>query len=118
MNIKIALVAALAAVSLAPAASFASDDHEVHGRSDFALTAALAENGIAAERVEEWGEAIRVDVRQADGSLGVLLVDKDTLQPLSTISAGNRSQLGNTGSGFSATDFTNAPQSLTYSDED
>jgi pyruvate carboxylase len=111
MDIKLALVAA--AVALTPVASFA-DDHTIHGRSEFALTASLAEKGIDAERVEEWGTAIRVDVRNADESNGFILVDKDTLQPLNSATAvGTRIDLGNTGSGWSAADFNSSTESLT-----
>ncbi|WP_108398329.1 hypothetical protein [Devosia submarina] len=112
MSIKLAVVAA--AVAFAPVSSFAMDDHEIHGRSEFSLTASLAEKGIAAERVEEWGNAIRVDIRNEDGSAGFIFVDKDTLQHLNAATAvGTRVDLDNTGSGWSAAEFNSSTASLT-----
>jgi hypothetical protein len=117
MKLKIALL--VAGIALAPMASFANDDYyetdDIHGRSIFALTAALADKGIDAERVEEWGGAIRVFVRDANGSSSMVLVNKDTLQPINQANAvGSRIDTGrDTGSGWNASNFNDSLESLT-----
>ncbi|WP_173088665.1 hypothetical protein [Devosia sp. 1635] len=90
-NGSIVMVAAAllaAAVTLLPVSALAAqslteEEQEVHGRSASSVIASLGQRGIAADAVEQWGEAIRVDVRGADGQGSFLLLDKDTLQPLS-----------------------------------
>ncbi|WP_172122129.1 hypothetical protein [Devosia sp. 919] len=78
-----------AAVTLLPVSALAGqslteEEQEVHGRSASSVITSLAHRGIDADAVEQWGEAIRVDVRGADGHGSFLLLDKDTLQPLSS----------------------------------
>lgn len=83
MKKKLLFLAAL--VAMTPAVSFAEEyenDHNIHGRSPESLIATLAQKGIDADNVEEWGNLIRVDTRDREtGTHSFVLIDKDTLQP-------------------------------------
>ncbi len=83
MTALLAAAVALLPVSAFAAQSLTEEEQEVHGRSASSVITSLAQRGIDADAVEQWGEAIRVDLRGADGQGSFLLLDKDTLQPLS-----------------------------------
>ena len=119
MSTKTYLSAAAAlGLLLAPSLAFASDslldDRQIDGRSIFSIESSLAQQGIAADRVEEWGNAIRVDARAADGSSYVVIVDKDTLRPLDAANAvGTRVDVGGSPSTSGwANGFNSSPESL------
>ena len=102
-----------AVIAMAPVASFAEEyehDLTIHGRSPESLIASLAETGIDAERVEEWGSMIRVDARDPDsGSHYYVLLDKDTLQPRQTASiTAHQASAQSSGSGWTAETFNPA----------
>ncbi|WP_108397743.1 hypothetical protein [Devosia submarina] len=109
MNKKLLVLAAVMAFT--PAVSFAEEyenDLQIHGRSPESLIATLAQKGIAAENVEEWGNLIRVDTRDAEtGAHSFVLLDKDTLQPRQATSA-NTTGARVTDSGWTAETFNPA----------
>jgi hypothetical protein len=80
------IIIAASAVLFATTSSFAYSnidmDHEVHGTYTSNISSDLADRGIKAERLEEWGDAIRVDAVDANGESYVVIVSTDTLQPL------------------------------------
>jgi hypothetical protein len=87
MAIKALAIAAVATVAFTSTAAFADSyftQDEVFGRSTFVTTTLLAEQGIKATSVEAWGDVIRVEAVDADGSVKLIFVDKDTLRPLAS----------------------------------
>ncbi|GEM_PF-1591334 len=86
MSLKaIALTLALGLIiapTTASAASSLLDDHKIFGRDYFVIEAALAEQGITAISIEEWGEVVSVQAKDEDGSQQIILLNKDTLRPL------------------------------------
>jgi hypothetical protein len=85
MSIKALAIAAVATVAVTSTAAFADSyftKDEVFGRSTFVTTTLLAEQGINALSVEEWGQVVRVETADTDGSVKLIFVDKDTLRPL------------------------------------
>jgi hypothetical protein len=83
MYIKALLLAATVIIAPVSAIAYESDnyDRDVHDRSVFETIVALEERGINAERVEEWGTAVRVDAIDEAGRRYTVMVDKDTLLP-------------------------------------
>ncbi|WP_169196891.1 hypothetical protein [Devosia sp. MC1541] len=82
MSLKALAIATVATVAFTSTAAFAESHFskdEVFGRSTYATTVLLAEQGINATSVEAWGEVIRVE---AAGSTKLIFVDKDTLRPV------------------------------------
>jgi hypothetical protein len=86
IQMRIAITIFAAAAALLPVAAFANSnvdlDTYVHGQQTAVLAAGLSDQGIRAERIEEWGNSIRVDAVDANGSHYVVLVDASSLQPL------------------------------------
>lgn len=85
MSIKALAIAAVAATAFTSTAAFAESyfsKDEVFGRSTYVATVLLAEQGINAVSVEEWGQVVRVETVDADGSIKLIFADKDTLRPL------------------------------------
>ncbi|MBJ6987753.1 PepSY domain-containing protein [Devosia sp. MC521] len=85
MSLKALAIATVATVAFTSTAAFAESHFskdEVFGRSTYATTVLLAEQGINATSVEGWGEVIRVEAADADGSTKLIFVDKDTLRPV------------------------------------
>ena len=85
MHKKVLLaLALLAAPVAATAAESLVEDREIDGRSTYGIIANLHQQGIDAQRVETWGDAIRVEARGTDGQTYMVIVDRDTLRPLNT----------------------------------
>lgn len=86
MNIKALALTAAATVALTSTASFANEtmfsNEDIFGRSTYVATVLLAEQGIDAHSVEAWGDVVRVETADADGSTKLIFVDKDTLRPI------------------------------------
>ncbi|WP_127752256.1 MULTISPECIES: hypothetical protein [unclassified Devosia] len=80
-------ITAAAAIFLATASANAAEsllsDREVHGRTVLDLTSTLHSRGIDAEHVEAWGDSIRVDAIKDNGERYVVMLEKDTLRPVS-----------------------------------
>lgn len=123
MQIKRTLLAtSLVALLITPAMAVESlsTNPEIYGRSVANIEASLAEQGIDASKVETWGNVLRVDARAADGSSYMVLVDKDTLRPLSHSGhVATQTDLGmstgsamSTNSGWTISDAVANPQSL------
>ncbi|KKB85102.1 hypothetical protein VW29_08080 [Devosia limi DSM 17137] len=82
--IALAAVAAMALPGVAFAASTAeestSSERTVFGQDTFTVEKALADRGINAERVEEWGSLVRAFVVQDDGKVAMQFFDAHSLQ--------------------------------------
>ena len=87
--IALAAVAAMALPGVAFAASSVeestssertSGERTVFGQDTFTVEKALADRGVNAERVEEWGSKVRAFVVQPDGKLAMQFFDRDSLQ--------------------------------------
>ena len=84
--IALAAVAAMALPGVAFAASSVeestSSERTVFGQDTFTVEKALADRGVNAERVEEWGSLVRAFVVQEDGKLAMQFFDRDSLQAI------------------------------------
>jgi hypothetical protein len=69
------ILAAVAALLVTPVAAFAYDP---------SVVAALAQQGIQAQSIVERGETLRVVALDASGATYTLILDADTLEPVST----------------------------------
>lgn len=82
--IALAAVAAMALPGVAFAASAVEEsttsERTVFGQDTFTVEKALADRGVNAERVEEWGSKVRAFVVQPDGKLAMQFFDRDSLQ--------------------------------------
>lgn len=86
--IALAAVAAIALPGVANAASIDTgtneertyDERTVFGEDTFTVEKALADRGVNAERVEQWGNKVRAFVIQPDGKLAMQFFDRDSLQ--------------------------------------
>lgn len=83
--IALAAVAAMALPGVAFAASAVeetstNEERTVFGEDIFTVQKALADRGVDAERVEEWGSKVRAFVVQPDGKLAMQFFDRDSLQ--------------------------------------
>jgi hypothetical protein len=67
---------------IAMASPSLTEDHKIFHRSYFSVEANLAEQGIIATSIEEWGDVVRVETRDETNAVRIILVDKDTLRPL------------------------------------
>ena len=56
------------------------DERTVFGEDTFTVEKALADRGVNAERVEQWGNKVRAFVIQPDGKLAMQFFDRDSLQ--------------------------------------
>ena len=87
MNINAVL--AIVLVAVAPTAAFANSnidlDHDVHGRPTEVVAFMLQDQGIDAVRIEEWGNAYRVDALDDAGKRYVVIVDSNTMLPRAQI---------------------------------
>lgn len=82
--IALAAVAAIALPGVANAASTdapsTNEERTVFGEDTFTVEKALADRGVNAERVEQWGNKVRAFVIQPDGKLAMQFFDRDSLQ--------------------------------------
>ncbi|WP_127753327.1 hypothetical protein [Devosia sp. 1566] len=120
MSLKISLVA-LALLATAPvtmAAESLVETREINGRTINEITSVLAHRDIDATSVEQWGDAIRVQAVNPDGSHYVVLVDRYTLSPLgSTNAVGTNLDVG-ASAPAARTSSTFAPASLSLNTDD
>lgn len=83
MSLKtLSLTLALLTVPAAASAGSPTSDHDIFGHWYFSAEAALAEQGITASAIEEWGDVVRVETKNDAGKRIILFVDKDTLRPI------------------------------------
>ena len=106
------LVAALVAPGLVGVANAASGDDTVFGRDTFALERSLADRGIKATNLEEWGQVIVGTVKNADGTQSNQFFDKDTLQVVQPGGAAVNSGVGSAAAPYGRGEFESSNASL------
>jgi hypothetical protein len=87
MNTKILAAPALIGVSPVSTAAFA--DTEIFARPESLVLNELKQEGITADRVEEWGNYVLAFVTNDDGTTSLMLLDGETYAPANQL-AGQR----------------------------